>query len=320
MEYIKLGYTDLNVSRLCLGGMSFGSSKWMANGDKAEKIIKKAIDVGINFIDTANIYSNGESEKIIGRAINGYRDKLVISTKGGGKISALEQGFSRPVLNHEINKSLENLQTGYVDIYFLHTIFDYVDFDDVATTLSNFISWGKTCYAGLSNFSGSQLAEFYEISNLKHNFKPAILQNHYNAVYREDERDAIPFCNKHKIAYSPFSPIAAGFLSGKYSRNGNNETVRTESYPAMKGRYFKAYDFDVLEAIEELSKQKGAKVSQVALAYILSKGFIPVIGATKPEYIDDDIEALDIKITDDDRRVIEKNYLPHAVINGTAGY
>ncbi len=320
MKYVNLGYTDLKVSELCLGGMSFGSSEWMANKDNADKIIKKAIDSGINFIDTANIYSGGESEKIIGEAIKGYRNGIVLSTKGGGKISNFYQGFSRTVLNFEIKESLKNLQTDYVDIYFLHTIFDDVDFDDTAKTLSHFIDHGYTMYTGLSNFTGYQMAEFYYISKLKYNFRPVILQNHYNAVYREDERDAVPFCRKHNISYSPFSPMAAGFLSGKYSRNGNNSTARTRTYPVMNKRYFHDCDFDVLESMETLAQEKGVKVSQLALAYVLSKGFIPVIGATKPEYIDDDLEALEIKLSDDDKNMIEKMYRPHPIIKGTAGY
>ena len=320
MEYINLGYTDLKVSRLCLGGMSFGSAAWMADRENSIKIIKKAIDVGINFIDTANIYSSGESEKIIGEAITGYRNELVISTKGGGKINNFVQGFSRTVLSNELKTSIKNLRTDYVDIYFLHTIFDTVDFADTAKTLSDFVSSGRVGYVGASNFAGYQLAEFYTVLNLNENIRPVIVQNHYNAVYREDERDTIAFCNKHKIAYSPFSPLAAGFLSGKYKRGENIETTRTKTYPVMKSRYFSGPDFDVLESIKELALEKGVSVSQLALAYILHKGFIPVVGATKPEYLDDDIEALKIRLSDSDIIKIEEKYVPHKIVKGTAGY
>jgi aryl-alcohol dehydrogenase-like predicted oxidoreductase len=320
MEYTKLGYTDLKVSKLCLGGMSFGNAKWMADPENSKKIIKKAIDCGINFIDTANIYSSGESEKIIGEAISGYRNGLVVSTKGGGKINNFEQGFSRTVLAGEIKTSLKNLRTDYIDIYFLHTMFDDVDFRDTAKTLSGFVSSGRAGYIGLSNFSGYQLAEFYSIMDMENNIRPVILQNHYNAVYREDERDSIPFCQKHHIAYSPFSPIAAGFLSGKYKRGTDNETTRTRTYPVMKERYFSNSDFDILENMEEIAKNKGANLSQLALAYVLHKGFIPVIGSTKMEYLEDDMGALDIKLTDKDINAIEEKYVPHRIIKGTAGY
>ena len=320
MEYTNLGYTDLKVSKLCLGGMSFGSAAWMADRQTSIKIIKKAIDYGINFIDTANIYSSGESEKIVGEAVSGYRSELVISTKGGGKINDFVQGFSRTVLGNELRNSIKNLRTDYVDIYFLHTIFDNVDFSDTAKTLSEFVSSGKVGYTGLSNFAGYQLAEFYTVMDLQENIRPVIVQNHYNAVYREDERDAINFCNKHHIAYSPFSPLAAGFLSGKYRRGENTETTRTRTYPVMKSRYFSNEDYDVLESMEEVARSKGISVSQLALAYILNKGFIPVIGATKPEYLDDDIEALKIKLGKDDIAAIEEKYKPHRIIKGTAGY
>ena len=320
MEYTKLGRTDLRVSKLCLGGMSFGKAKWMADPETSKKIIKKAIDYGINFIDTANLYSSGDSEKIIGEAITGYRNELVISTKGGGKINDFTQGFSRTVLVNEIRNSLKNLRTDYIDIYFLHTIFDSVDFRDTARTLSNFISSGKAGYVGLSNFTGYQLAEFYTIMDMQENIRPAIVQNHYNAVYREDERDVIPFCEKHGIAYSPFSPIAAGFLSGKYKKGSENETTRTKTYPVMKERYFSDADFDVLDSIEEIAKNRSINVSQLALAYVLNKGFIPVIGATKPEYLEDDIAALDIKLSKEEMELIEKRYIPHRIVKGTAGY
>ncbi len=320
MEYVNLGYTDLKVSRLCLGGMSFGSAAWMADRENSIKIIKKAIDYGINFIDTANIYSAGESEKIIGEALTGYRNELVISTKGGGKINDFVQGFSRPVLANELKNSIKNLRTDYVDIYFLHTIFDSVDLADTAKTLSDFVSSGRVGYAGLSNFAGYQVAEFYTILSIKENIRPVIVQNHYNAVYREDERDTIAFCNRHHIAYSPFSPLAAGFLSGKYRRGENTETTRTKTYPVMKSRYFSDADFDVLESMEELAREKGIKISQLALAYILHKGFIPVIGATKLEYLDDDIEALKIRLSNSDIMRIEEKYIPHKIVKGTAGY
>ena len=320
MEYVNLGYTDLKVSRICLGGMSFGRAAWMADRENSIKIIKKAIDVGINFIDTANLYSSGESEKIIGEAITGYRNDLVISTKGGGKINNFVQGFSRTVLANELRTSIKNLRTDYVDIYFLHTIFDTVDFADTAKTLSDFVSSGKVGYVGASNFAGYQLAEFYTVLNLNENIRPVIVQNHYNAVYREDERDTIAFCNKHKIAYSPFSPLAAGFLSGKYKRGENIETTRTKTYPVMKSRYFSGPDFDVLESMKELALEKGVSVSQLALAYILYKGFIPVVGATKPEYLDDDIEALKIRLSNSDIIKIEEKYIPHKIVKGTAGY
>ena len=320
MEYVNLGYTDMKVSRLCLGGMSFGGAAWMAGRENSIKIIKKAIDYGINFIDTANIYSAGESEKIIGEAITGYRNELVISTKGGGKINNFVQGFSRAVIANELRTSIKNLRTDYVDIYFLHTIFDTVDFTDTARTLSDFVSSGRVGYIGTSNFAGYQLAEFYSVLELRENIRPVIVQNHYNAVYREDERDTIPFCNKHHIAYSPFSPLAAGFLSGKYKRGENIETTRTKTYPVMKSRYFGSADFDVLESMEELALEKGISVSQLALAYILHKGFIPVIGATKPEYLDDDIEAMQTRLSNSDILKIEEKYIPHKIVKGTAGY
>ncbi len=320
MKYTNLSYTDIKVSIFCLGGMSFGTSSWMAGHDESIRIIKKAIDAGINFIDTANIYSSGESEKIIGEAVEGYRDDIVISTKGGGKFSEIEFGFNRKMLKRSLDESLSRLRTDYADIYMLHTISDSVDFQDTISTIRGMIDGNRIRYYGLSNFLGYQLAEFYDISDMKYGIRPVIVQNHYNAVYREDDRDVIPFCRKKHISYSPFSPMAAGFLSGKYSRNGEVNSVRSESYPVMKNRYFRSYDFDVIEAIERIAVEKGTKPSQIALAYVLKKGFIPVIGVNKIEYLDDDLGALDISLSDEDVREIEEKYVPHRVIMGTAGY
>ncbi|MGC8609215.1 MAG: aldo/keto reductase [Thermoplasmata archaeon] len=320
MKFAKLSYLDMNVSALCLGGMSFGTSKWMADRDSSLKIIKKAIDEGINFIDTANIYSLGESEKIIGEAIQGYRDRIVLSTKGGGKFSEVETGFNRKALKKSLKESLSRLRTDYVDIYLLHIIFDTVDFPDTVSTLKSMIDDGSVRYYGVSNFLGYQIAEFYTLSDIEFGIRPVIIQNHYNAVYREDERDVIPFSKKKRISYSPFSPMAAGFLSGKYRRNGGTGSIRTESYPVMKDRYFRDYDFDVLEAVEKIADEKGVKSSQIALSYVLAKGFIPVIGVNKIEYLEDDIQALDIHLTDEDIREIEEKYVPHKIIMGTAGY
>ncbi len=319
MEYINLGKTNMKISKLCLGGMSFGNSEWMADRENSIKIIKKAIDYGINYIDTANIYSSGKSEEITGEAIDGH-DDIIISTKGAGKMDEFNSGFSRKNLIKALNGSLKRLKRDHVDIYFLHTFFDDVDINDVAKTYNKFIMDGTVYYPGLSNIAGYQLAEFYTAMNMRYNIKPEIVQNHYNVVYREDERDVIPFCSKKGITYSPFSPIAAGFLSGKYKRGENNESVRTKSYPVMKKRYFKDYDYDVLNKIMDVSIDSGTKPSQVALAYIIKKGFIPVIGVNKIEYLEDDINALDVKLTNENIKTIDSAYKPHEIIQGTAGY
>ncbi len=320
MEYTVIGNTDLKASRLCLGGMSFGNSKWMADEENSIKIIKKAIDYGINYIDTANIYSNGKSEEIIGKAINGYRDDLIISTKGAGKMNDFYYGFNNKYLNKAINDSLKRLKTDYIDIYYLHTMLDNIDMKGTLKTLDNNIKNNKINYLGASNFSGYQLAEFFTLSSELFNNRIEMVQNHYNAVYREDENGVIPFCKKKGIEYSPFSPLAAGFLSGKYRRNENNESIRTESYPVMKKRYFKDYDFDVLDNIIEISKEKGVKPVNIALAYLLKKGFLPVIGVTRIEYLEDNINSLDVNLNNDDMERIEEKYIPHNIIKGTAGY
>lgn len=321
MRRVRVGFSDLLVSQLCLGGMSFGdAAEWMVRGEEAKRIIEFAIDRGINFIDTANIYSHGKSEEIIGEVVKEYRDDVVISTKVGGKVSETHYGFSRKEIRNELRKSLRRIQTDYVDIYLLHIWFDHLDMLEVLRTLDALVNAGYIHYIGVSNFMGYQLAEFDTLARIYGLCRPVIVQNHYNAVYREDEREVIPYCRKHNISYSAFSPLAAGFLTGKYVRGVEPDSPRVRGYPVMKKRYFRDEDFDVLDVIKEIASEKDVKPAQIALAYVISKGFIPVFGATKLEHVSDAVEALDIKLSPDDIRRIEDKYKPHPVIKGTAGY
>jgi aryl-alcohol dehydrogenase-like predicted oxidoreductase len=322
MKFTRLGWSDLRVSVLCLGGMSFGSTEWMVKGNEAEKIIKTAIDGGINFIDTANVYSTGESEKIIGTTIKNLRirDDLILCSKVGGKFNEVHQGFSRSEINYQLKGSLERLQTERLDIYTLHTWFDSLKTHSILRNLKQIVDDGKTSYIGVSNFLGYQLAEFYHAARETGTDTPVLVQNHYNAVYREDEREVIPYSSRKNIAYTPFSPLAAGFLTGKYRRGSTQDTARSRTYPAMKKRYFRSEDFDVLETVEEVARERGTKSSVISLAYVLAKGFIPVFGATKVEHVLDAIQATEISLGENDIKRIEEKYVPHPVSMGTAGY
>ncbi len=320
MRFIKLGSTDLNVSQIGIGGMSFGSAGWMVGIDKASEIIKRAVNMGINYIDTANIYSNGESEAIIGKITEEMKDDLVISTKVGGKVSDSHSGFSRKELEYQLKQSMKRLRTNSIDLYFLHTWFDSLNPSEIIDTLNDMVQNGSIMYYGLSNISGYQLATIDTMAHDKDKERPQIVQNHYNAIYREDERDVIPYCKLRSIAYSPFSPLAAGFLTGKYQRGKEPETVRSKEYPVMKQRYFHDNDFDVLDSIVEVSQELGITCAAVSIAYLLHKKFLPVIGVSNLEYLADVESAFELTLKKDHVDRIDRNYLPHSVAKGTAGY
>ena len=320
MRYSYLGRSDLKISQVCLGGMSFGSASWMADSDHAKKILQKAADLGINYIDTANIYSAGESEKIIGEFIEGNRDEFVISTKVGGKVNDRHQGFARNEFEFEITQSLKRLKTDYIDLYFAHTWFDRLDTIDVLKAFSKYVDINEIGYFGLSNIKGYQLAEIDNTAEKNGLSRPQMVQNHYNAIYREDEREVIPYCMNKKLSFSAFSPLAAGFLSGKYERGVAPKSVRAKEYPAMVSRYFKEDEFNVLDEIMTIAKEQSVTPSAVSLAYVMKRKFIPVIGISQEKYLDDVAVALEISLTDDQVNRIEKCYLPHSLEMGTAGY
>lgn len=320
MKFLKLGQSDLNMSAIGLGGFSFGSAGWMVGTETASKILKKALDLGIDYIDTANVYSRGESERIIGKITEGIREDIILSTKVGGPMDSMHYGFSRKEIKYQMKGSLERLKTHYVDIYFLHTWFDYLDVVEMTDILDSMVQTGETRYYGLSNVSGYQLAEIDTIANERNLERPQIVQNHYNAVYREDERDALPYCRLKSITYSPFSPLAAGFLTGKYKRNKEPYSVRAKEFPLMRERYFKENDFDILDIIEEISSEVGVKQYSVSLAYLLEKGFLPVVGISKPEHLEDVERALEINLKEEQMKRIEGKYLPHALAKGNPAY
>lgn len=320
MKYVRLGRTDLKISQICLGGMSFGSAKWMVNSEDAKKILTKALDIGINYIDTANIYSAGESEKIIGEFIKDNRQEFIISSKVGGKVNEKHHGFARREIEFELNQSLMRLRSDYIDIYLAHTWFDELDTLDILKTFNRYVETNKIDYFGLSNIMGYQLAEIDHVAAERDLARPQIVQNHYNSIYREDEREVIPYCIKKRVSFSAFSPLAAGFLSGKYERGIKPETIRSKEYSVMLDRYFKENDFDVLGDIIDIANEQSTTPYAISLAYILQKNFIPVVGISKEKHLDDVSTALELSLRDEQIRRIEKHYLPHRLEMGTAGY
>lgn len=301
MEYIKFGNTGMDVSRLCLGCMSFGDSEkwihqWVLNEDKSRPIIKKALELGINFFDTANVYSGGTSEEILGRALKDYanRDEIVIATKVHGQMhkGPNGSGLSRKAIMSEIDKSLKRLGTDYVDLYIIHR-WDYnTPIEETMEALHDVVKAGKARYIGASSMAAYQFQKALYVAEKNGWTKFVSMQNHYNLLYREEEREMMPLCIEEKIAVTPYSPLAAGRLT----RDLAEKTYRSETDEIAKFKYDTTADTDrqVIEIVAELAKKRGVPRAQIALAWILHKEPItaPIIGATKISHLEDGVGAL----------------------------
>lgn len=324
MQYIKLGQTGLSVSRICLGMMSYGNGQsWNLELDDAKPLVNRALDLGINFFDTANVYSSGRSEEITGEILKNYRDEVVIATKvyfpiagysKGGKPN--QAGLSRYHIQKSIKESLKRLQMDYVDLYQIHRLDTTLPIEEILKSLNLLIDEGKVLHIGASSMYAWQFAKSLWMAD-KYNLQPfQTMQNHYNLIYREEEREMLKLCADQNIGVLPWSPLARGFLSGKYTRKGNEESLRRSSDKLMTQRFFKPEDFDVVERLVELSKEKEITPAQLALAWIFSKKYIhsPILGVTKIEHLEQAVEALEIMITEDDIKQLEEPYSPHPIL------
>lgn len=323
MEYVNLGSAGVKVSRICLGCMSFGNdSRWKLELEQARLLVKKAIDVGINFFDTANVYSMGRSEEITGECLKGYRDDAIIATKvrfpmGSGPNDA---GLSRRHITRQIKASIKRLQTDHVDLYQIHR-WDYeTPIAETMMTLNDIVRQGFARYIGASSMFAWQFLKALHTSEKLGLERFVSMQNQYNLLYREEEREMIPLCNEEGIALIPWSPLARGFLSGKYKRGDQPKGVRYESeqwhgHNLLAERYFKPEDFDIVEVVSAIAKEKRVTPSQVALAWLLHKGVTaPIIGATRVEHIEEAVGALDVKLDEEETKRLEAPYKPHAVL------
>jgi 1-deoxyxylulose-5-phosphate synthase len=324
MQYMNLGKTGMKVSRLCLGMMSYGSKQWRAwvlEEEEAKPFVKRALDAGINFFDTADVYSTGESERITGNLLKSLgiiRENVIVATKVNGQMSddINDKGLSRKHILDSIDKSLQRLQMEYVDLYQIHR-WDYeTPIEETMEALNDVVRAGKARYIGASSMFAWQFAKSLHVCETNGWTKFISMQDHYNLVYREEEREMIPLCIDQGIGLIPWSPMARGFFAGNRKPGGGGETERANSDPFAKGLYFRDEDFTVADRAQNVAKERGVTGSQIALAWILNKPHVtaPIIGATKMEHLDQAIAALDIKLSEDEIKQLEEPYKPHPVL------
>src|SRR5512138_3246742 len=324
MQYVNLGKTGMKVSRLCLGMMSYGSRQWrqwVLEGDEAKPFVQRALEAGINFFDTADVYSTGESERITGnllKELGAKRENVIVATKVNGQMSddINDKGLSCKHILDSIDKSLKRLQMDYVDLYQIHR-WDYeTPIEETLEALNDIVRTGKARYIGASSMFAWQFARALHTSE-KHGWTKFIsMQNHYNLAYREEEREMIPLCISEGIGLIPWSPMARGFFAGDRKRGGGGETVRSNNDPFGTSLYFRDEDFVVAERVAALAKERGVTGSQIALAWLLNKPYIhsPIIGATKMEHLNQAIAALDIKLSEEEMKRLEEPYQPHPIL------
>lgn len=324
MQYTNLGKTGMKVSRLCLGMMSYGAKswrEWVLTEEEAKPFVKRALDAGINFFDTADVYSLGESEKITGNLLKHFgvkRENVIVATKVNGQMSEdiNDKGLSRKHIMDAIDKSLKRLQMDYVDLYQIHR-WDYeVPIEETMEALNDIVRAGKARYIGTSSMFAWQFAKAQHIASSRGWTRFASMQNHYNLVYREEEREMIPLCVDQGVGLIPWSPMARGFFAGDRKRDGGGETARSKSDPFAKNLYFREEDFVLAEHAAAIAKERGVTASQIALAWVLSKPYVhsPIIGATKMDHLEQAIAALEIQLTDEEVKRLEEPYKPHPVL------
>jgi len=324
MEHVRLGSTGLKVSRICLGTMTYGSKKWrewVLEGAESRPFIQRALEAGINFFDTADMYSLGASEEILGRALKDFgpsRDKVIIATKVFNAMGddPNQRGLSRKHIMHAIDDSLRRLGTDYVDLYQIHRFDNATPIEETLEALNDIVRAGKALYIGASSMYAWQFQQMLHLSDKRGFARFVTMQNHYNLVYREEEREMIPLCRAEGVGLIPWSPLARGFLAGNRSKQDFGETVRAKTDEYAKGMYYRKSDFTVVDRVTEIAKKRGVSNAQVALAWMLSKPEVsaPIVGASKMHHLDDAIKALELHLDAEEIKALEKPYEPHPVL------
>ncbi|HUA07613.1 MAG TPA: aldo/keto reductase [Solirubrobacteraceae bacterium] len=319
MDYVNLGRTGLRVSRVCLGMMSYGkheSREWTLDETEAEPIVRRAVEGGITFYDTADVYNGGQSEVITGRLLRklfGMREEYVVATKVNGQTMPGEngRGLSRKHIMASIDASLTRLELDYVDLYQIHRWDPRTPIDETMDALHDVVKTGKARYLGASSMYAWQFAKAQSTA-----ITPFVsMQNHYNLVYREEEREMIPQCIDQGVGVIPWSPLARGLLAGNRTRSGDRLTTRANTDGFGEVLYKPEIDFDVVDRLTEVADARGAPSAQVALAWLLQRPGVtaPIVGATKLGHLEDALAAEQLKLSDEEIAALEEPYVPHAI-------
>jgi aryl-alcohol dehydrogenase (NADP+) len=323
MQYVNLGRTGLKVSRICLGAMTYGTPtwrEWVLSEEESRPFIRRALELGITFFDTADMYSLGASEEVLGRALKDYakRDQVVVATKVYFPMGEQpnQGGLSRKHIMDAIDASLRRLGVDYVDLYQIHR-WDYdTPIEETVEALHDVIKSGKARYIGASSMYAWQFAQALALAG-RHGWTRFVsMQNHYNLIYREEEREMIPLCRAEGIGLIPWSPMARGFLAGNRARQGWGDTRRARTDDYAQKMYYSEADFTVAARVEELAARRGVKPAQIALAWVLAQPGVtaPIVGASRMEQLEQAVGALDITLGADERTFLEEAYVPHAVL------
>ena len=322
MQYLNFGKTGLKVSKLCLGCMTYGEAKgghdWTLDEETSRPLLRQALEAGINFFDTANVYSAGSSEEIVGRALKDFasRDEVVIATKAYApwKSAPNARGLSRKALFHAVDDSLARLGTDYIDLYQIHRYDFDTPIEETLDALDAIVKSGKVRYIGASSMFAWQFLQMLHKSEIKGWSKFVSMQNYYNLLYREEEREMFPLCQDQQIATMPWSPLARGKLTRDWD---DASSARSQSDILLGALYKRTEDADraVVDTVAKVAAERGVPRAQIALAWILSKPHVttPIVGASKASHMDDALAALDITLSEDEIKALEAPYVPHDV-------
>ncbi|MEZ4667390.1 MAG: aldo/keto reductase [Anaerolineae bacterium] len=323
MEYVNLGNTGLKISRITLGCMTYGTPQWrdwVLDEEASRPFFKRALEHGVNFFDTADVYSLGVSEEVTGRALKdlAQRDEVVIATKVFSKMGEKpnQRGLSRKHIMDSIDASLKRLGTDYVDLYQIHRWDDATPIEETMEALHDVVKAGKVRYIGASSMFAWQFVKAQYVADLHGWTRFVSMQNHYNLVYREEEREMNPYCYAESVAIIPWSPLARGFLAGNRTQDKGGDTARSKSDGFAHSMYYQENDFEILDNLLKLASRTGYSSSQLALAWMLHQPEVtsPIIGASKMPHLDEAVGALEIKLSADEIDFLESAYKPHPIL------
>jgi len=323
MDYVNLGHTGLKVSRICLGCMTYGepsrgNHEWTLPEADSRPFIKQALDAGINFFDTANVYSAGSSEEFLGRALKEMttRDSVVVATKVHGQMHAHPngKGLSRKAIFAEIDASLARLGMDYVDLYQIHRFDPTTPIEETLEALHDVVKAGKARYIGASSMYAWQFCKAQYLARLNGWTRFVSMQNHLNLLYREEAREMLPFCREEGVGVIPWSPLARGKLARPWSEQGGTKRAETDQFTKKLYKHADEADRAIIEAVGRVASERGVAMAQVAMAWLLAKPGVtaPIVGASKPHHLDDAIAAVSLKLTPDEISALEAPYIPRA--------